>query len=516
MRLHTIWREIRRPDPAGRSGDALAFVAGLLLVGAFAPFELRFLSLLAPAGLFLLWRNTTPRRAAWRGWLFGVGMFGAGVSWVYFSIHHFGAAIAPLAALITLVFVLAMALFPAALGWGAARLSTGRAATDLVLLFPALWALAEWWRGWFLTGFPWLLLGHAQVDTALGGYAPVAGSFGTGLAAAVCAGSLAWFAVADARRLRVAALGLFVSIGVGGALLGRIDWTEAAGDPLTVSVVQGNVEQERKFGPDALVNAIDLYWTLTASAPRSDLVVWPETALPTFYDMAAAEFLVPAAERLRGTGGDLLTGIFAHDPESGAYYNSVVRPAEAPAFYHKRQLVVFGEYLPLRGLFLWLERWVDIPMSDLAPGAGRPLIEAAGRPIGVSICFEAAFGNQVIEALPEAQLLVNVSNDAWFGDSIAPHQHLEIARSRALETGRYLIRATNTGISAVIGPRGEIVARSPQFEVHVLTAEAVPRSGMTPYARLGDWPAVLAAFVMLVASVVRGKRCRPDILSLGP
>lgn len=485
-------------------GDALAFVAGLSLVGAFAPFELRALSLLAPAVVFLLWRDVTPKRAAWRGWLFGLGLFGGGVSWVYFSIHQFGAAIAPLAALITLFFVTAMALFHATLGWAAGRLRTDCDALDLVLIFPALWVLAEWWRGWFLTGFPWLLLGHAQADTWLGGYAPVVGTFGTGLTVALSAGLLAWIVVGRGRK-RIAALALIAVLWLGGAALGRIEWTEPAGEAVKVALVQGNVTQDRKFGPDALLAARDLYLGLTERVAADALVIWPETAIPDTYDVLAPD-LEWVAGRQRAGGGDFLTGVFVYDETQGVYHNSIARPDDPPAAYHKRHLVIFGEYLPLRWMLLWLDGFLDIPMSDLAPGKGRPLIEVAGMPVGVSVCFEAAFGSEMIEALPEAQLLINVSNDAWFGDSIAPHQHLEISRMRAIETGRWLARATNTGISAVIDERGRVVARSHQFAVDVVEAQVEPRSGMTPYAWFGDWPAVIVALAILLVAGVRHRR----------
>ncbi|WP_018232143.1 apolipoprotein N-acyltransferase [Thioalkalivibrio thiocyanodenitrificans] len=482
-----------------RLSDALALLAGVLLALAFAPYALRPLSILAPALLFLLWWDRTPGRAAWLGYLFGLGMFGAGVHWIYHSLYLFGAAIAPLAAFITALFVAFLALYPALLGYLLARFGPRLPGLALAVCFPAAWVLFEWWRGWFLTGFPWLLLGTAHVDTALAGYVPVLGAYGASLAAALMAGLLAWMVVRWSLRTLgggLAALALVWALGVG---LARIEWTGVDGEPITVSLVQGNVDQKEKWGPDAVEEALELYGGLTRQALGSDIVLWPETAIPTFYHEVEEPMTEIAAE-VEAAGGALVTGIFVYRFATGDMYNSIVHVTGHPAAYHKRHLVPFGEYLPLRGLLMWLDDYLDIPMSDLSPGSGRPLLDVGGIIVGTSVCYEDAFGGQVIQALPEAQLLVNVSNDAWFGDSIAPHQHLEIARMRSLETGRDMLRATNTGVSAVIGHRGELIATSPQFETHVLTAEARLRSGLTPFGRWGNGAALLLTFGLLLLS----------------
>lgn len=491
-----------------RLADGLSLAAGMLLTLAFAPYELRVLGVLAPALLFLVWWVCDPVRAAWRGYLFGVGLFGAGVFWIYHSLHLFGAAIAPLAAFITALFVAVLALYPALLGYLLARFAPRFPAIALVACYPAAWVLFEWWRGWFLTGFPWLLLGTAHVDTALAGYVPVAGAYGASLVAAVMAGTASWMAVRGSLRTLAggaAALVLVWAVGVG---LSRIEWTEPEGEPLTVSLLQGAVEQREKWGPDAVDDALELYAGLTRQALGSDLILWPETAIPTFYH-DVYEVLIETAEEVKAAGGSLVTGIFVYDFATRDMYNSIVHVTQEPTAYHKRHLVPFGEYLPLRGLLLWLDDYLEIPMSDLSPGVGRPLLRVGPVTAGMSVCYEDAFGARVINALPEAGLLINVSNDAWFGDSIAPHQHLEIARMRSLETGREMLRATNTGVSAVIGHRGELIATSPQFEAHVLTEQARQRTGMTPYARTGNAPTILLALLMVLGAVWIGGRKTP-------
>lgn len=479
---------------------ALAFASGAVLPLAYAPFGVWPLAVVSVAVLFALWAQAGPRQAASLGYLFGLGQFGIGVSWVYNSIHLFGQAVAPLAGVVTLAFVLVLALFPALVGWLVRRVPAPSMGWQLVVVMPATWTLVEWLRGWFLTGFPWLLLGQSQVDSWLVGTAPIVGVYGVSWLVALSAGLLVLAGVAGLGTRAVAGIAL-AGIWLSSGLLADMSWTRPAGEPLRAALVQGNVAQEDKMQPDQMGPTLSRYASL--SRPHwgdTDLVVWPETAVPTFYSDVAEGFLEPLAAEARSQGSDLLVGVFAYDAGQGEIYNSLMVPGADPARYDKRHLVPFGEYIPLRELVSGLGQWLRVPMSDLAAGRGRPLLEAAGRPLGVSICYEDAFGEEVIDALPRAELLVNVSNDAWFGDSIAPHQHLEIARMRAVETGRDMLRSTNTGISAVIGANGQIVARAPQFETHVLTGSVQPREGATPYVRLGNIPVAGLSALLLVAT----------------
>ncbi|HDP88814.1 MAG TPA: apolipoprotein N-acyltransferase [Thioalkalivibrio sp.] len=493
----------RRP----RLGDFLALGAGAVLPLAFAPVEWRVLSILSPALLFLLWLGATPRRAFWRGYLFGLGQFGVGVSWVYNSIHLFGNAVAPLAGLFTALFVAFLALYPAVTGGLLARF--GRrfrlSMPAMLAVLPFGWVLYEWVRGWLFTGFPWLLLGHPQVDTWLGGYVPTLGTYGASLAVALVATALAGLVVL-AGRARWLALGSAAILVMGGMLLSSVQWTRPAGDVLTVSIVQPSIAQEDKWRREQFQPTLDVYEKLTRAHFGRDLIVWPESAIPATFGQVAEDYLLPLAADARAHGTALVTGIFVRDPTDGTYYNSLVALDRGIDVYDKRHLVPFGEYTPLRGLLGWIDRYVVIPMSDLGRGTGRPLLSVNGYPVGASICYEDAFGEEVIEALPEAAYLINVSNDAWFGDSLAPWQHLELARVRSLETGRWMVRATNTGVSAVIDARGRIAAISPQFELHVLNAEIQPYVGVTPYARWGNWP--VAGMAILVFVLLAGMRWR--------
>jgi apolipoprotein N-acyltransferase len=475
-----------------------------LLVLAFAPFKWRVLGIAAPTILFFLWLDSSPGRAFWRGYLFGLGLFGFGVSWIYNSIHAFGDAPMALAALITALFVMFMALFPALTGYLANRFLKGPDAITLVVVYPAMWSLLEWLRGWLLTGFPWLTAGQAQLDWPLAGIIPILGATGASWACMLTAGLLVLILVGSRRECWFAVAGIALLWLITG-WLATLSWTAPVGQPLTVSLMQGNIAQNDKMSVAQQWPTMNLYRNLTRKHWDSDLIVWPETAVPTWYDEVATSFIQPLAREARRHGTAVLYGVFVYDPPTGQAYNSVARLGKKPAFYFKRHLVPGGEYLPLRGLLQWLAGMMVIPMSDLSSGHGRPLLRLPrldNLAVGVSICYEDAYGAEVNDALPEAGLLVNVSNDAWFGDSLAPHQHLEIARLRALETGRYLLRATNTGISAIVNPQGDVVARAPQFEVYVLTATVQPGQGLTPYSRWEDWAVVMLLVLSLVAAFV--------------
>jgi apolipoprotein N-acyltransferase len=484
--------------------EVLALFAGGALVLAFAPFEWRVLAVLAPAMLLLTWLDSTPGRAFRRGYLFGLAFFGFGVSWVFNSIHVFGEAPAVLAAAITAALVLFIALYPALTGYLVNRYLAGSPGLTLILAYPAMWTLLEWVRGWLLTGFPWLTLGQAQLDWPLAGVVPVLGATGATWACMLSSGLLVYFILAVGGRRWMTLAGVLLLWATAGPL-SMIDWTMPSRPPLTASLIQGNIPQDEKMSDERLQPTLDRYRRLSRQHWDSDLIVWPESAVPTWYDHVANSFLQPLAQEAHRHGAALLTGVFAYDLASGKAYNAVVRPGHDPDFYFKRHLVPFGEYLPLRGLLMWMKDMLVIPMSDLSSGDGKPLLrlpELGNLAVGISVCYEDAYGAELNDALPEAELLVNVSNDAWFGDSLAPHQHLEIARLRALETGRYLLRATNTGISAIIDVRGKVTARAPQFKTQVLTGAAQPRKGLTPFSRWENWVVVALVLTALGAAFV--------------
>lgn len=503
----------------GWRGDVLALISGAILPFAFAPFDAFPVAVIAPALLFLLWLGLTPRRAFRRGYGFGLGMFGAGVNWVFVSMYEFGGVSMPLSLFLTSVFVLFLALFPALLGYCLMRLTNRVRSTPgltLILLFPAGWVLCEWIRGWFLTGFPWLNLGYSQVDSPLAGLAPLIGVYGVSLAVTVTAGCLATTAVVRRRRQRAALAAMLLALWGTAALLNTVNWTRPVGTPLRVTLLQGDIPQDMKWLQELRQPTLELYTKLTEEHWDSQLIVWPESALPDMYH-ETKEFIDNLAKKARAHNTDLLIGLLYDDLATGRYYNSVIGLGRSRQFYHKHHLVPFTEYLPMQSVLGGIVDFMQVPMSDFSKGPARqPPLAVAGQKAGISICYEDAFGEEVIRALPAATLLVNVSNDAWFGHSIAPQQHLQIAQMRALETGRPLLRATNTGMTAIIDARGRLQATAPQFTVAALTGEIQPMQGMTPYARFGNYPAViLASGLLVLAGGWQMRRKRHDSLRSG-
>ena len=491
-------------------------LAGVALTGAYAPLSWFPLAVLAPAVVLVLWRRTLPAAALLKGWIFGLAHFGTSFYWMYYSLHDFGEAPVVLAVLATALFVAVLAVYFAVLAWATA--CAARHLIDLsggawlyLFVFPSLWGLSEWGRGVLLTGFPWNLIGQAAVDSPLSGMLPLFGATGASWFTVFLSGCLV-FALSRRVVWRVVALSTFVAVFAAGVTVRSLEWTETDGDVIEVALVQPDVRQSLKFDPNEFGRIVRTYRELTVRATGADLVLWPETALPVYYDLIEHDFLAPLDSRIRAAGGELVLGAFVRD-EMGTY-NAVVLVDEPPQIYRKRHLVPFGEYLPLRGLFEFFREWVLIPMSDLKAGEGQrqPLIKIGGRDVGVSICYEVSFAGEIADALPQAAYLINISNDSWFGDSTAPHQHLQMARVRAAETGRTMVRVTSTGISAVIDHQGAVVAQLRPFTRQVLTAAAEPRRGRTPYVGWGDAPVLgwsfIFAFVPWIAAWAAARASR--------
>ncbi|SBT08911.1 Apolipoprotein N-acyltransferase [Candidatus Accumulibacter aalborgensis] len=481
--------------------------AGVL---AFAPvgwFAVNWLSL---GGLFaLLQAETGTARRVRRGALvaaaYGFGLFVAGVSWVYVSLSVFGGMPALLAGLATVLFCAVLALFPALAGALFVRLATP-GWFRRALLFASLWTLAEWSRGWAFTGFPWLAAGYSQATPSpLAGYAPLLGVFGVSWSSALLGGLIfevvrRWLST-EACSIRgwlrwCPALPLLATAVVlgGGALLHEVRWTQATGEPLSVALLQGNVAQDIKWRPERFFDSLRTYHRLAAENPAR-LTVLPETALPAFLDQVPGEYLDALQQLALRQNGDLLLGIAVAD--SRQYYNAALSlGAGGQQHYSKRHLVPFGEFVPAG--FAWFMAMANIPMSDFTAGSpGQPPLRLAGQNVAVNICYEDAFGEEIIAALPAATLLVNLSNVAWFGDSLAPAQHLQIAQMRSLETGRMMLRATNTGMTAIVDIDGRVLSALPPFTRGALVGEVRGYSGATPYVRWGNWPVMVLAALLI-------------------
>jgi apolipoprotein N-acyltransferase len=480
----------------------LSFLAGAATVLAFAPLALHPLAFLTLAFLIHTWIDAPPRRCAWTGFWFGLGFYGAGVSWVYVSLHTFGGMPGPLAAIATLGYCAFLALFPAAAGWLQARVPA-RESVRAGLLIPAAWVLFEWMLSWILTGFPWLALGYTAVGWPLQGYAPLGGVYAVSFIVVGVAGLL-WLIARRQRALAfgVTALALF---GAGEALR-RIPWTTPAGAPVSAALLQGNIEQEMKFRPERAPKILETYAQL-AEGTRARLIVFPETALPAFFDRIHPAYLARLEAAAKRNDGDLLLGV-PYRSGRDEYYNSVLTLGVSPnQAYHKVHLVPFGEFIPPG--WGWILRWLSIPLSDFNRGApGQPPLAVAGQRVALNICYEDAFGDEIAQRAADATLLINVSNVAWFGDSLAPAQHLHMARLRAIETGRQYLTATNTGITAAIDRDGRVLKRLPQFTEARLEITAQGYTGWTPYLRLRDWPIVLISLAILGGAIIRARMTR--------
>jgi apolipoprotein N-acyltransferase len=491
-----------------------------LLLGAatvlgFAPFGFSALPVLTLAALFALWRRAaSPRAAAWLGFAFGLGLFGAGASWVYIALAMFGGMGGALAALATIAWCAYLALFPALVGWATARIAPVDALARLAVA-AAFWPVSEWLRSWRYTGFPWLAVGYAQTQAPIAGYAPLGGVFLVSLAVASSAALGALMAAALPRhRYRYAAVAatMLAVVWIAGIGLRGVEWSHAHGDALAVSLVQGNIEQDVKFEEKYRDQTLAIYAALVAQA-KGRLIVLPESALPMFADEVPVEYVARLRSAAQGRGGDLLVGLFFFEPRvegenEDHYFNSVVSLGAAPTqVYRKRHLVPFGETIPAKPLVGWfIRRVLHIPLADQTPGpVNQAPFEVAGERAAVNICYEDAFGGELIGSLPEATLLINVTNDAWYGRSLAAEQHDQIAAMRALETARPMLRATNTGITSIIDHHGNELARLPWFTRGVLEGSVAGRTGTTPYVRVGDALAIVLALALAGAAVALGR-----------
>ena len=478
----------------------LAFGAGLLAVFGFAPFGVFPLTVFTLAVLFTQWLHAgNARAAAGIGWAFGLGLFGAGIGWIYIALHDYGDMPFLLALPATALCAAFLALFPALAGYAQAKLGAP-AWMRVTLLMPALWVLVEWLRGLIFTGFPWLTFGYAQAAASpLAGYAPVLGVYGVSLAVAVSAGLFAFLWRARWSRQGKIAIAILAMLWVFGVALRAVEWTQPQGGPIRVSLVQGNIPQEMKFREQKLAETLEIY---RKRVQQSDarLIVLPETAIPLLRQEVPENYAAMLRDHARQNGGDVIIGAF--ERERGQYYNSVFTLGTAESqSYRKNHLVPFGEFIPLRPALGWfINEVLNIPMGDLARGGvNQPPLAVAGQKVAADICYEDVFGEEIIRALPAATLLVNVSNDAWYGNSHAAMQHNQISQMRALETGRMMLRATNTGVTSIIGRSGRILQMLPQHEEGILTGEAQGYVGSTPYVRFGNAPViVLISFMLLV------------------
>lgn len=492
-------------------GDALrvllALGAGALLPLSMAPFGYWPLALVSVALLFELIQRR-PQRLIVLGVAFGLGKYAVGVSWVFFSIHRYGNASVPLALFLVALFVVVLTALFVLTQFLVLKLLHDPSAPRgrNALAFVALFVLWEWLQTWVLTGFPWLLAGAGQLDGPLGGFAPLGGVLLVSCAVLTVALSASTaLAALFERRFRDGGRAALVAtlVTLGGLGAGTLTFVELD-VPRSVALVQGNVDQATKWQPENRERIVQRYADLSEPHWGRDLIIWPEAAI-TLLEHQATGRLRQWQARGERRGTTLVLGLPSIEPDPLApagyhFYNLARAVGAGSGRYSKRRLVPFGEYVPLESLLRGAIDFFDLPMSRARPGAwSQPLLDLDGVPAAMAICYEIAYPNLVVADLPEAQVLLTISNDAWFGASIGPHQHLELARMRARETGRYVLRGTNNGLTAIIDERGQILDQLAQFQPGVLVGEFRPATGATPFARFGATPALALVVLALIA-----------------
>jgi apolipoprotein N-acyltransferase len=490
---------------------ALQLLAGAAFPLALAPFFWWPVGLLSLA-IFSLGQMTAAsgRSAFGRAWWFGLGQFSTGISWIYVSMHDHGGTPAWLAVPMVGVFAAFLATFPAA--WFALRYRL-LAQTLSWLTIPVFWFLQEWFRSWFMTGFPWLFAGDAHLSSWLAGWAPVLGSYGISFILVLTVTSMTM-----AVRTRQPAWLLPLLLWPAGLGLQQVEWTSAKGE-LNVAAVQGNIPQDEKWLRESISPTITAYYQQTAQHWDADLVLWPETAVTILLDQFQP-YIDDIGIEAQQTNTTIVTGIPYRYPRgvplAGEFHNSVVAFGNGEGIYHKQRLVPFGEYVPLESWIRGLLPFFNLDMSSFLKGQqDQPLLKV-GRSvdgqeqlylIAPYICYEIAYPDLVSEMARNADMLVTVSNDAWFGDSLGPKQHMALAQMRALETGRWLLRATNTGITALVDHKGQLLSRLPYEQRGTLTGVAQMREGQTPYMRWGLLPLyIISALVIVLALLLKRRR----------
>ena len=491
----------------------LLFMLGASCVLGFAPFYFYPVSLLSLIGLFYFWQqNYTPKQAAISGFIYGLGLFTAGIYWIYISLHDFGNMPSSMACLATFLLSAFMALFPALVGALSVKISKSNP-LRLLIAIPIFWALADWTRSWIFTGFPWLTIGYSQVpNSPLAGYIPIFGVYGVSMLATLTASLIAYWMIQKPASViwQRNILGLLILIWIAGGLLKKVEWTTATSEPISVALLQGNISQELKWAPEIAEHTLNQYLQM-AEASQAQLIIMPETALPVLFSELPAELSIRLQRHAAQNNGAILVGLI--ERENGSYFNSMLNiGSTTPEVYRKSHLVPFGEFIPLKAALGWIYRdWLNMPLSDLSRGSiHQQAMSIAGEKIAINICYEDVFGEEIIRQLPQATLLVNASNDAWYGESVAASQHMQFSQARALETGRTVLRATNTGATAMIDPHGEVLAHAPHFTKMTLNVMAQGYSGSTPYVRFGNWLFLAISFIGILAI------CLPNFLASRP
>ncbi|MGF1702806.1 apolipoprotein N-acyltransferase [Photobacterium makurazakiensis] len=476
---------------------ALAVPAGALATLSFAPYNHWYLAPVSLFILFFLLQNQSAKRSGLIGFLWGLGLFSTGIKWVHVSIANFGGMpwLAGWALMALLIAYLAF--YPALFGFLFNKFNRGRPFHQLLLSGPVIWLLLDWIRGWFMTGFPWLWMGYGQIDGPYASLAPILGVEGITLALVLT--SAAFVAASYYRNWKP----LLMPIGIIGICLlaGNKQWVIPNPDKaIDVAMIQGNVAQEIKWLPSQRWPTLMQYTDLTRENWDADLIIWPEAAIPAL-EAQIPTFLQNLDAAARNNNSTVITGILDQN-EQGQYFNNILTLGmnqagpyqyESAERYTKHHLLPFGEFVPFGDLLRPIAPIFNLPMSSFSRGEFiQPNLEANGISLAPALCYEVAFSEQVRRNVNiDTEFLLTLSNDTWFGTSIGPFQHMEIAQMRSLELGKPLLRSTNSGVTAVVDHTGKIIEQIPQFEIGVLRTKVMPTDGITPYTTLGSWPLYL-------------------------
>lgn len=434
-------------------GHIISLFAGILLTLSLAPYHQPLLAFISATLLLAAWSECSPMMAALRGFLFGFASFGTGVYWVYIAIHQYGHAELVFAILLTGLFISVLSVFPMIQGYVLNRFFQKPSAIKFFIAFPISWVLIDVIRGWFLTGFPWLYIGYSQLDTVFKSFAPFGSVF---LLTFICAfGGATFLSPFYLKRYQwISAALLFTSLFFGAYILTLKKVTLIDEVPIRISIVQGNIPQEEKWDAQKIIQTINKYQALTEPLWNSELIIWPEAAMPVF--QTSAKFIIDELNQTaKKHHASLIFGIPLK--ENNQYFNGLLLVGQNQGSYKKQHLVPFGEYTPFEPLSSWVMNKLEIPMSDASPGPkDQTLLEVKGMKIAPFICYEIIFPFLVRKNAADANVLLVISDDSWYADSIAKYQHLQMAQMRALETQRFIIFSTNTGVTAIIKPDGTI------------------------------------------------------------
>lgn len=485
-------------------------LAGCGITLSLAPFTIWPAAIAALMALYATVNHCAAKNVFRYSFAFASGLLLSGSYWIYISMHDHGGAAPPLALIMTLMFCLFIAVLIPPYMWAYRRFFYHKNALQRSLAFAALWFLSEHLRTWFLTGFPWLYVGYSQTQAALSSWAPIIGTLGISLLLAFSAAALIEIISAVKNKTfktSTAIITLIISgIWLAPVGLQNIEWTQnKTNKTIKVALVQPNIALDKKWDPRYLYKDMYYHRRVSNEMADRDLILWAETAVSETYHYAESFLqLLDQESKVRDTA--IILGIPSQWQKDGqrVFHNTMIGVGEASGIYHKQKLVPFGEYVPFAHQLRGLIQFFDLPLSEFIPGPeDQEYLSAKGLKIMPFVCYEIVYPDFVAKQAGAMDLLVTVSNDAWFGDSIGPLQHLQMVQMRALETGRYILRGTNTGVTAVINHQGEIIAQLPQFKRGILKAEVYAREGLTPVARFGMKPVLAFSVLTLLLLLLR-------------